>query len=200
MNANLLKALREGRLPFATFATATAADWRRLALHLMGRWDPGPAVDVEDVEQELRLGAWLAVGRWDPARGATIGRFVVYQACDRAKRFIHRQRRANRQKDRSPPRYDLALGDKVLRVVPAEVDVERVADHVLALESMLALLPYSHAECIAAAVLLGSPRAAGTALFRSPSIRARRGWVRPADAHSAVAVAITLAAQFAPAP
>ena len=105
---------REGAMPFGTFARTTAHRWQRLAHTLLRRW-PGPyAVDEEDVAQELLLGAWLALPRWQP-QGAPLERFVVWQAMAQAKAWLHRQRAANQHgsRDRNPSRFDVvAIGDE----------------------------------------------------------------------------------------
>lgn len=61
---------------------------------LLQRWAPSAAVGVEDVVQELMVGILWALKRYDPARGE-LARYVVYNAHDKAKKWLHKQRGAN---------------------------------------------------------------------------------------------------------
>lgn len=102
-----LEALRDGRVSFDAFFAQTVPEWRRLAKYLLARWPVPDAVDVEDVVQELAVAAWQFVGRYDPERGTPLQRYVVYNAVDKAKKWMHQQRAAYRRDDRSPSRHAL---------------------------------------------------------------------------------------------
>ncbi len=86
--------LRDGRTTFDDFARATKGRWLSLALYIMRRWRLPEAVEPQDVVQELLLGAWRAVWRYDPARGGTASRYVVWNAVDHAKKRVHKMRGA----------------------------------------------------------------------------------------------------------
>jgi hypothetical protein len=94
--------LRNGRLRFARFAQRTAGTWQRLARYLVARWPLPACCELRDVEQELLLAVAQLVPRWDPSRGVEIARFVVWNACNRAKRWMHRQRGATRTGGHAP--------------------------------------------------------------------------------------------------
>ena len=86
------------------FFVENAKDFRRMALYILGRWKAPNDVSVEDVEQELRLAAWRAKRKYDPARGVTPERFITFQAIKKAKRWEHQQRRG--RDDKSVGRFE----------------------------------------------------------------------------------------------
>lgn len=89
-------ALRDGRSTGDKFLRATGPRWRKIARDLHHRWRKKlPAwVEVEDIEQELVLQVFEHIGEFDPARGMTIGGFVVWAATHRTQREIHKMRGA----------------------------------------------------------------------------------------------------------
>lgn len=99
-----LHALREGEVSFPRFAADTAVVWQRFARYLSRRWKPPAGVDEGDLAQELLVAGWAAVDRWDPERGVSIERYVTFQAIDKAKKWLHRQRNAYRRDDSSASR------------------------------------------------------------------------------------------------
>lgn len=94
---------------FDDFARATRGYWEMQARRLMRRWQTPADVEVEDVVQELLLGAWKAVPRFDPARGKTLVQYVRWNAISKAKKFMHRQRCALRRDDKARSRHPLAF-------------------------------------------------------------------------------------------
>jgi hypothetical protein len=97
--------LARGAIGFGEFARVTRGDWLKLAAHLMMKWTPPAGVTREDVSQELLLAAWLFVGQWDESRGVSLPRFVVWNAIDKAKKWLHKQRGAKRQRDNDEGRF-----------------------------------------------------------------------------------------------
>ena len=104
-----LEQLHGGELRFDQFLDATRVDWRLLSGYLVRRWSVPPCVDIEDVEQELLLACWEHVPRYDPTKGRDIKSYVVFNSCDRAKRWLHGQRAALRRRDGAPSRHPLAF-------------------------------------------------------------------------------------------
>src|SRR5689334_18110604 len=101
--------VRRGQQSFDAFAKETWSDWERLAQYLLRRWRVPAAVELDDVRSELLLAAWRAISKYDPARGGmTLDKFVVWCAISRAKRWIHRQRRAHNKSCREESRHDLS--------------------------------------------------------------------------------------------
>lgn len=86
-----------GRSSDAAFVRATTEKWRRTAAYVFAHWRRKlPAwVEQEDVEQELLVLALRHLRSWDPARGASIGRYVEWGAIHRAQRQINKWRGAS---------------------------------------------------------------------------------------------------------
>lgn len=103
-----LHAYQRGDITFGRFVVATRKTWRALATHLLGRWKAPPGVSVEDMEQELLLACWRVIPKWEPGKAALV-RFVVYNCCDKAKKWLHKQRNAYRRDDKSPSRFPTSL-------------------------------------------------------------------------------------------
>lgn len=103
MTANLEKHLAlvlTKRIGYDTFVAATQREFGALACSLTRRWAPPSSVTVEDVVQDLYFGAWLTLfpknpaKRFDPTRGVSLRRFVVFNAMSHAKRALHKARGA----------------------------------------------------------------------------------------------------------
>lgn len=84
----------EGKITFAKFWELTASHWRGLAAMLMRRWKAPEWVEREEIEQELMLGAWIAMTKYDPKRSADPAAYVVWNAVDKAKKKLHKIRGA----------------------------------------------------------------------------------------------------------
>lgn len=104
-----LMALRSGMIDFPAFVAETRAVWGRFARYLARRWRPPSGVEIADLEQEVLLSGWEAVRRWDPARGVPIDQYVTFQALDRAKKWLHTQRKALRRDDSAPSRAPMSF-------------------------------------------------------------------------------------------
>ena len=85
-----LHALHEGRITFRDFYARTRTEWHRMSVALRRNWTLPPTVTVDDVEQELLLGGWRALGKWRTGR-APLRSFVVWNAHDKAIKWIHQQ-------------------------------------------------------------------------------------------------------------
>lgn len=103
-----IESVKAGGMSFEAFAIATRPEWKRLARHLLSHWSVPDAVEPEDIEQELMLGAWRALNNWRE-NGAELGVHVVWNAITDAKKWIHSQRAALRRNDRSPSRHPVSL-------------------------------------------------------------------------------------------
>lgn len=106
-----LAALRAGEIGFDAFVRGTAKEFASMAKYLMRRWTPPEWVTPEDVVQDLYLGAWDAVPRFDPSRGVSLARFVVYGSMSKAKRTLHKARGVtiSGSPDRKLSRFELNL-------------------------------------------------------------------------------------------
>lgn len=108
MQAELLR-YQAGEISFNQFARLTHKTWHSLAQHLLNRWKASPAVSPDDLQQELLLACWRCIPKFDPARKVSLVRFVVYNCCDKAKKWLHKQRNAYRRDDKAPSRFPVAL-------------------------------------------------------------------------------------------
>lgn len=97
MSTNLQRMLvlvRDGRIDFRSFMEGTRTEFRKLAFTLLRRWRAPEWHTFEDVEQNLYLGAWVHIPKFDPrlAKGNTIARYVVFHAMSFAKTELHKAR------------------------------------------------------------------------------------------------------------
>lgn len=90
----LLSDVREGRIDFQEFVDNSRTDFRRLATYLLRRWVSPEWFSIDDVEQELYLGAWNYIWRYEVSRsrGVTLQRFVIWNAANSAKIQLHKAR------------------------------------------------------------------------------------------------------------
>lgn len=206
----LLKLRSEGERYFPIFLTETDDIWRRFARYLCRRWRPPLGVDEQDVVHELMLAGWMAVRRWDPERGTTIDRFVRYNAIDKAKKWLHKQRDSYRRDGSAPSRAPTVfsaferpdeeagaaqdrlawVGPELLEARLAARDFER--ELVQAFGEVSGSLPYRDRECLAAVALAGgSLEEAAEALYEDASARLALRFGSEEDAHLAVRRAVS---------
>lgn len=84
-----LHAVRDGRIHFARFVESTRREFRAMAAYLLRRWSSPEWFGLEDAEQELYLGVWKYVWSYDARRGASLARYVIFNAMGDAKRRLH---------------------------------------------------------------------------------------------------------------
>lgn len=198
------RAVYDGRLSFEEFAAQTRAKWDRLAYMIRRRWRQPGWVTQSDQVQDLLLGAWEAIWRWDERRTPRLEHYLVWNAVDRAKKRAHKARGASlhRGADGNPGRIERPLAhygedvedELVGRLAePPQQDLleewqEMVADAAPACES--------EAELAVVAALAAERSLAGGArrLYRDSELRLRCGIEDAAHAESVVA---TTAARIA---
>ena len=181
-----LLALAERRISFDVFVSRTRQQWERLGRYLLRRWAAPGGVDLDDVVQELLLGVHVALPKFNPARGVDIRRYAVYNATDKAKKWLHRQRNAYRRDDKADGRYPAsftALGWEELEpdwaaatgptavesLVEAEEATERVARCRGVVHSVLPALSTRDRYCaVALADAQGDVEDAVSALWNDP--------------------------------
>lgn len=92
----MLSRVRDGEIDFGAFVAHTRTEFRGMALFLMRKWKTPEWFIVDDVEQELYLGAWRCIWKYDADRGrkkgVTFARYIVFNAMAYAKREMHRAR------------------------------------------------------------------------------------------------------------
>jgi DNA-directed RNA polymerase specialized sigma24 family protein len=113
-----MEAVQRGELTWDAFFHLTRTDWIRLSVHVYRRWRLPVGVTVEDVEQELKCGAFAAAARWTPGRSA-FHAFVIWNAVTHAKKWIHTQRKALRRDGHAPSRIHIPFSE--FEVAPEEI-------------------------------------------------------------------------------
>jgi hypothetical protein len=201
MDAHLNR-LRDGEIDFDEFTRATRADWQALARHLMRRWACPEAVALEDVEQELLVGCWRAVEKFDPTRGVTLSRFCVFNAMSDAKGWIHKQRHAGHDGDKGPSRHATPfsrLSEATMRRILGGArapDQERALSRREALRRAVeACTSQRDALCVLAFHREGSHDGAARLLFDDRELRRRCGFKSRDDVRRAVRRAVGRAVQ-----
>lgn len=90
----MLALIRDGRMTPDAFFKKTRSHWAGAAAYLMRRWRAPSWLEIDELIQELMLGAWLAIWRYEEGRGKTIQEFVDWNAIDFAKKKFHKARGA----------------------------------------------------------------------------------------------------------
>lgn len=175
-----LTAFYRGEISFTQFARLTNSSWRALATTLLRKWQ-APGVSVEDLQQELLFACSVMIPRFDAARGVSLQKFIVYNTCDKAKKWLHRQRNAYRRDDNSPGRFPISwsslgleehqeewiLGNVAVeasqeeRLIERELQIERQQVIASIPTDDLAFMYYQQAGSVdeAAAAIHANPRA-----------------------------------------
>jgi hypothetical protein len=107
------------------------------AAWILRRWKA--PTGAEDVEQEMAVAVWQKFAEFDPSRGVSIGRFLLYGAGVVGKAEAHRARQCNKHgtRDKNPSRYAVPFssmrgvdegGFDPADMVVAEPIQERVAE------------------------------------------------------------------------
>jgi DNA-directed RNA polymerase specialized sigma24 family protein len=96
-----------GQYGIGEFLRRSRPYWEATARMLMRRWRCPEGVEPQDVVQELMMAAHDAIGTYDASRGTELRSYVTFCACDKAKKWIHKQRlgsRPHRDEDKKPSR------------------------------------------------------------------------------------------------
>lgn len=195
----VLLAMRSGRLSFAEFERRTRPVWTNVAQKLLRSWRSPLAVSVDDVRQELIVHVWIFAGHWKKDLGVPLSRFVMFNAIDKAKKWLHQQRNAYRRDDRSPSRFDRPVSTLNLSEYAEEHlfdDIATAANQEEALtqrEEMLAKAydaEPEHRPALAALARTGDVELAAEYLHQSTPACLALGLESIADARHAVTKAI----------
>ncbi len=143
-----LEKVHRREIDFDAFVRRTRRDWAMMATGLYRRWERQipPAISLADVEQELLLGAWVGVRRWKPGK-ASLPAFVIWTACSRTKKWLHKQRGANQHTRKGPSTFAYCVSmlakesqpdmpDVVERALSGEVSREEAEDYADVLSSL----------------------------------------------------------------
>lgn len=104
-----LELLRGRAITWDQFVRRTCVHWDRLAKHLDRRWVRSDALEVEDLRQELLMGALLGYRDYNPdhPRAPKLAVHVVWRAVAYATRALHHDRHAGRDR-KGPARHTIA--------------------------------------------------------------------------------------------
>jgi hypothetical protein len=179
--ADALWGLREGRLSFDEFALETRGRWTALAAYVARRWRLPAWGSTEDLHQELLLGAWEFVWRFEPCVGTRIDKFVVFNAVDKAKKAAHRMRGASLSgsADRNASRIEKPLasfteeGERaVLAILQEEADQVHAIERTEAMQHALSVCRTpSERKIIETLIRTGSLLQCALALYEDPATR-----------------------------
>lgn len=86
-----LLGVRDGTLRFDDFARGARPEFALLAAKMLARFPGLYAVEVDDLVQEMLLSAHRRIGTWQPEFGYPISKYVVWNACSRARKLCKRQ-------------------------------------------------------------------------------------------------------------
>jgi DNA-directed RNA polymerase specialized sigma24 family protein len=176
-----LEELYRGQMSFTEFARITKPRWSALAGYIARRWRQPLWSSVEDLEQELLMGAWQYVWRFEPCMGVRIERFVIYNAVDRAKKAAHRTRGASLSgsADRNPSHIERPFaswseeGEHALEAMLADEPTQtRVLEQRDSLEGALAACRAPGERAVVEGLLrTGSLLECALALYQDPTTR-----------------------------
>jgi DNA-directed RNA polymerase specialized sigma24 family protein len=203
------RALYDGRTTFGEFAARTRGKWASLAKMIMRRWRLPCWASEEDVVQDLLVGAWVGIWRWDAARGG-LERYLVWTAVDKAKKRAHRVRGAldlHRCPDRAPGRPERPISSVAdddtwaEAILAAPPEQEGLAERALAERRALRACRDRRERVVIRALAREEDLAAGAVrLYADPG--ARWHLALESEAHAAVVaadVAERVARRIAPA-
>lgn len=89
-----LNDLQAGTITYTEFFRVTRNDWANMARYLHQRWPLPSWHTLEDIEQDLHVGVWTKLAKFDATRNVTLARFIVFNAVDYAKKQAHKSRGA----------------------------------------------------------------------------------------------------------
>lgn len=144
-------AFRRGEISFDTFARRTRPYWMTQATKVLRRWSHPSDVGPEDLVQVMLLEAWqrsesFDVGRIPPGNETkAFRRYLVWNAVDKAKKWLHRARGAAGARGNAPSRYARAFTsfavDGLEDTLPAYLERAMSHDPTAELEHGLDLAP-----------------------------------------------------------
>lgn len=93
---------------FDEFYRKTLPQFTLLANHLLNRWTCPRGVEAGDVVQEMYMTVHKILPKYDPSKGVALERYIIWNSCASAVRWIHTQRNAYRRDDKAPSRFPIS--------------------------------------------------------------------------------------------
>jgi RNA polymerase sigma factor (sigma-70 family) len=106
------RAFHAGEIDLNKFFREVRPVLEACAAKMLRHWRAPVSVDREDLVQELMVGCIKPFKRYDPTRDVDVGRYVLWNAHDKAKKWLHKQRgaklhgNADSNPSRIPTLYD----------------------------------------------------------------------------------------------
>ena len=101
LTTELLTALADERITFGDFAGQTKGDFTAMATTVARKWGTlPPALQVEDLAQEMLLAVYTTLPSFDKAR-SDIRSYVIFSMCTAARRELHRHTTSKRRDERT---------------------------------------------------------------------------------------------------
>lgn len=129
---------------FTKFWLTTLEDWTRLAADLLRRWKlPEHRGEVEDMRQELAIGALKALRRYAPHHGVDLPAFVVWNALAAAKKKLHKLRGAvlSGNSGKNPNRIEVVFGSLRVSTEREDSTVDAAVDALMYARGLVAPAP-----------------------------------------------------------
>lgn len=119
-------AVVQGNVRPEVFFQKTMRVWSRLAAYLLRRWAAPYWYTLQDVTQDVLLGAWRAIGRFDPTRSESAAKYLEFNAIDYAKKRLHKVRGANLSgnADSEPGRFEPTVEHLAFRHVSVDLHTD----------------------------------------------------------------------------
>jgi len=124
------RAVHAHEITWAQLYRQTSREWEKLAKHLFRKWKLPAGVEPVDIEQQLLLEAYIAIGKFK-AGGMPLDEYVVWCACAMTKRWMHKQRQALRRDGSAPSRHEVSFTE-----LGTEPDIETEGRQDIAVEAL----------------------------------------------------------------
>lgn len=134
LTTELLTELAEGDITFGEFTRTTSGDFTAMATHLARRWGTlPPALQVQDLTQEMLLAVHLQLPNYNPAKGRSLRDFIVWMAYCAARKCCTAAA-VSKKRDETGPLYvdvqrstqeDIRLARELCELLPND-DRQRV--------------------------------------------------------------------------
>ena len=117
-----------GRIDFAKFEQLTRHMWARFARIQLRRWRAPAYVTEQDLIQEMLVAVFAFTLKWDASHAVPVRRYVTWNAIDKARKWLHKQRRAGHEGGRGSSRFDLPVSSLMAEGVDERGDLlDRIA-------------------------------------------------------------------------
>ncbi len=165
-----------GKMTFDEFARSNQQDWQRMARYLLRRF-PIESAAEDDVVQELLIGSWQASRKFDPARGVSAERYLVFNMMSKAKKRLKRAVRPfeellveapSSERDELPPSQveDIERGRRLRQLIDECRNLT---------EAVVLIAYYQQEDCtLAASSLYTDPKLRRLCRFGSPQDATRK--------------------------